>query len=549
MVVGASLPANRSARAQDQANFVVVFAKGASLADARRAVEAAGGMIVEVNASVGVASVASQNPDFVAAVRSQSALAGATRNLPVAQIDPSLPARADDVERLNSEGDFPRKEPIERTGGQSGADPLAGLQWDMDMIHANAAGSHAVQAGDPRVIVAVIDSGIDASHPDLAANFSHSLSRNFVTDIPSVDGPCEYPGCVDPPDVDNSGHGTHVAGTIGAALNGIGIAGIAPNITLVNARGGQDSGYVFLMPVVNALVYAGDIGADIANMSFYIDPWLFNCTSNPADSPDAQLEQQTVIEATQRAVDYARGHGVTLFVSAGNGHTDMGHPASDATSPDFPPGSEYLRTVDNSCLVMPSEANGILSVSALGPTKIKADYSDYGFEHVDLSAPGGYFRDYFGDPRYRTNENLVLSSYPRSVLEADGLLAPDGTPLTSSVIRDCVGSTCAYYAYLQGTSMASPHAAGVGALIVSKYGRWDPNHPGTLMLQPVKTEKIIKYTATDTACPDPRLFSYANVGRPPSFNAYCEGTAQFNGFYGEGIVDALKALSVPNNMP
>ena len=67
--------------------------------------------------------------------------------------------------------------------------------------------------------------------------------------MPDIDGPCEFPSCVDPVGWDDDGHGTHVAGTIAAALNGFGVSGVAPNVTLVNIRGGQDSGYFFLGPV------------------------------------------------------------------------------------------------------------------------------------------------------------------------------------------------------------------------------------------------------------------------------------------------------------
>ena len=116
-----------------------------------------------------------------------------------------------------------------------------------------------------------------AATSDIAPNFDSALSRNFTTDMPDIDGACEYAGCVDPADDDDNGHGTHVAGTIGAALNGVGISGIAPDVDLVNIRGGQDSGYFFLGPVVNALTYAGDNGLDVVNMSFYVDPWLYNC--------------------------------------------------------------------------------------------------------------------------------------------------------------------------------------------------------------------------------------------------------------------------------
>jgi len=116
-------------------------------------------------------------------------------------------------------------------------------------------------------------------------------------------------------------------------------------VTLVNIRGGQDGGFLFLQPTVDAMVYAGLVGIDVINMSFYTDPWLFNCLDNPADSPEAQAEQRTVRVATQRAINFARAHGVTPIASMGNGHTDLGNPTEDATSPDFPPGTNYPRTV------------------------------------------------------------------------------------------------------------------------------------------------------------------------------------------------------------
>ena len=86
------------------------------------------------------------------------------------------------------------------------------------------------------MLVGVIDTGIDGTHPDIAPNFDRALSRNFTTDIPvdangtEVDGPCEHPSCVDPVDEDDNEHGTHVAITIASPINGLGIAGVAPNV-------------------------------------------------------------------------------------------------------------------------------------------------------------------------------------------------------------------------------------------------------------------------------------------------------------------------------
>ena len=109
----------------------------------------------------------------------------------------------------------------------------------------------------------------------------------------------------DPADVDEDGHGTHVAGLAAAALNGLGTAGVAPKVTLVNIRAGQDSRFFFLQATVDVMVYAGLVEIDVINMSFFTDPWL-DCLDGPADSPEEQLEQLTVRVATQRAINFAR---------------------------------------------------------------------------------------------------------------------------------------------------------------------------------------------------------------------------------------------------
>ena len=519
--------------------YVVAYADGASAASARAAIKAAGGTVVKENTQVGVATVKSSNPSFIAAAGRQSALVGAARNRPIGKL-PSGAAPKADVERLSAAERAAAKRSASTNGHAPGQEPLADKQWDMRMIDATPSGSYRVNQGSHGVMVGIIDTGVDGHHPDIKPNFNRALSRNFTTDIPLVDGPCEHPSCVDPADEDDDGHGTHVAGLVGAALNGLGTAGAAPKVTLVNIRAGQDSGFFFLQPTVDAIVYAGLVGIDVINMSFFTDPWLFNCLDNPADSPEEQLEQLTVRVATQRAINFARGHGVTPVAALGNEHTDLGNPTLDETSPDFPPGTEKSRPVDNSCITVPTETRGVISISALGPSGYKADYSNYGIEQTDFSAPGGWFRDYFGLPQNRQVENLNLSPYPLNVAIANGDLNPDGTPNTPFVLRDCRGSTCALYQYLQGTSMASPHAAGVAALIVSAHGKHDGQHGG-LTLDPSAVERILTRTAKQTPCPSPPNFAYPD-DRDPTFDGVCEGTLARNGIYGRGVVNALTAV-------
>jgi subtilisin family serine protease len=523
--------------------YVVLYEHGVSAAQGQSAVEQAGGKVVSVNKEIGVATVRSSNADFVADATAEHALVGAAQNKPIGHT-PKAWQQQWKIEKSAPTGEGRAKEPKAAVTG----DPFADAQWDMRMIGATATGSYRKQQGTHGVRVGIIDTGIDASHPDIAPNFDHRLSTNFVTDMPNIDGPCEQRDCHDPADVDQGGHGTHVAGTVAAALNGVGVAGVAPKADLVNIRAGQDSGYFFLQPTVNALTYAGDHGIDVVNMSFYIDPWLYNCADNPADSPEEQAEQRMIIDATQRALNYAHNHGVTLISALGNEDDDLGAPEPDDTSPDYPPDTAHPRTVDNSCLSMPTEGKHVIGVSAVGPSKRKAFYSNYGTEQTDVSAPGGDSRDTGTGLTNPTNR--VLSSYPEAALYEECTQTPDlcqidtttGEPLPGSQVIRSRENPHVYWRYLQGTSMASPHAVGVAALIVAEYGKRD-NREGGLKMNPDKVEQILRRTATDTPCPNPRLFDYPEPASGDQYTAFCAGPPSDNGFYGDGIVSALDAVS------
>jgi subtilisin family serine protease len=186
--LGAATPEARTAA---QTRYVVLYQPNASPASAKAAIAAAGGHILRVNWRVGVVSA---NPDFRDRAASTAAVEGVAQDRVIGSARKPMPKFSEETMRelrdatkglkLGSPADKVRR------GGGNGVEPLAPLQWDMKMIHATADGSYAKERGSKDVLVGIIDTGIDGSHPDIAPNFSRSLSRNFTTDIPLIDGPC-----------------------------------------------------------------------------------------------------------------------------------------------------------------------------------------------------------------------------------------------------------------------------------------------------------------------------------------------------------------------
>jgi subtilisin family serine protease len=392
-------------------------------------------------------------------------------------------------------------------------EPLGPCQWNMAIINASESGSyaHATGAG---VTVGVIDSGVDLTHPDVAPNLNVDLSCSFIYD----DTPTALPGDIGNGDCSNkaavqdySGHGTHVASIIASPVNGIGVAGIAPEATIVALKACTGEGYCFADSVAAALRYAGDNGIDIVNLSLFADPYLYYCKS--------EKEQKAILKELEAAARYARQRGVLIVASAGNEVEDLQHPGIDDISPDWPPGNEEVRDVGNNCRVAPAELPGVMTVSSTGPVGYPgydlwiADYSSVGMSRVDVTAPGG---DYFRATGTVQDAVLAATSSTGAIYAGyDGL----NSVYPGITVLDNNGG---HYVYLNGTSMSSPHAAGVAALVKENHPTWGPG----------AIKAAVQRTAQHLDCPPVQL---------PGDPRHCYGDDGRTSFFGHGLVDAAAA--------
>jgi lantibiotic leader peptide-processing serine protease len=505
-------------------NYLVVFKGSSSPADASRLVAEAGGAVVANYAKIGVLVASSNNTAFGERMRASNKVEGASATADYAT---QLDTVEVDEAAGPPEGDLPNAPATD-------ADTLSGLQWDMRQIHTPEA--HGITGGSPAVVAGTIDTGVDYRHPDLAANISSADSANCLSGAP-------VPGA-EAADDDN-GHGTHTAGTIAAAANGAGIVGVAPNVKIAGIKAATAEGYFFPEAVVCAFVWAGDRHLDVTNNSYFVDPYLFNCRN--------EEDQRTIWKAVQRAIRYAMNQGVTVVASEGNNSEDLSHPSRDVTSPDYPPGNEVERDVTNACVVIPVEIPGVIGVTSTGsfdqgaeagqyPDHLKAYYSSYGVSTADVAAPGGdfYFRD-TTDPAAAVN-GLILSTWPEGIPCGRSVQEPTGD----------VTYPTSTYCYLQGTSMAGPHVAGVAALVISQFG--DAQNPQNGKMRPTQVEQFITQTADPQVCPTvlPNATSGSQAGRPYATFLGSEsgavpecqgGGSGHTSWYGTGEVDALAAVT------
>ncbi|MFJ4961926.1 Subtilisin BL [Streptomyces sp. ADI96-02] len=441
-----------------------------------KAVERAGGTVVVAYDQIGVIVVHSQNPAFGETIRKVRGVqsAGATRTNPI------VPQATKDVGAI-AQPLSAAQAAAAAEDAKAGQDPLEPLQWSLPAIKADQA--HQKSLGSKKVTVAVIDTGVDDTHPDLAPNFDRAASANCVSGAPdTTDGSWR-------PAAGESDHGTHVAGTIAAAKNGVGVTGVAPGVKVSGIKVSNPDGFFYAEAVVCGFVWAAEHGVDVTNNSYYTDPWLFNCKNDP--------DQGALVEALTRAVRYAERRGTVNVAAAGNSDHDLASDAiEDTTSPNDT--ETVTRTVDpRLCPDIPTMLPGVVTVSATGAKGLKSSYSNYGRGIIDVAAPGGDSTIY-QTPAPPATSGLILSTLPGGK-----------------------------FGYKAGTSMASPHVAGVAALIKSK-------HP---YASPAAVKALLSLEADAKACGEPY-----DIDGDGAVDAVCEGGKQKNGFYGAGVVDALDAV-------
>jgi subtilisin family serine protease len=495
VVVSAVLAATAHAQ-----NYIVLYKANAVPADASSTAQKAGGSLVYSYSQIGVAIAKSDNLSFRdnmlrdSRIENVSGTGGFATQINDGSIDSTE----------SNPGDLPNAPAAD-------ADNLSGLQWDMRQIKTPEA--HAITGGSPAVLVGDIDTGIDFNHPDLQQNIDVANSVNCVSGAP-VQGTAAQ---------DDNGHGTHTAGTIAAASNGIGIVGVAPNVKIAGIKAGNAAGFFFPEAVVCAFVWAAEHHVDVTNNSYFADPWLFNCRNDET--------QRAIWKAEQRAILYAEQQGVTVVSAEGNQREDTAHPTQDATSPDDT--TPVVRPVTNACVIVPVEVPGVIGVTAVGHNQqanggyLKSFYSSFGVGVTQVTAPGG--DSIFGRSPEAPN-GRVLSTWPLALI---------ATCAPSRRVFD-VNAPTGLWCYQQGTSMASPHAAGVAALIISRYGSLGSKGK----LNPGEVTAYLDQTADPQPCPSVLPPGYAAfVGVDDGKVQQCQGGTGYNSWYGNGQVNALSAVT------
>ncbi len=438
-------------------SYVIDFTGSSLPATLTADIAAAGGTVTSSMDAIGVAVATSSSADFPG----RAARIAGVRTVSVDRVEQWVSPN----ENAGTEVEVDALDDASATAAAVGStESFRKVQWNVDAVSAPGAWAAGQQGKGARV--AVIDGAIYSRHLDIAPNLDVARSRSFV------------PGIAYNSDVGTFWHGTHVAGIIAAAANGLGTVGVAPQATIIGVKALHNGSGAWSW-IINAIYYAatpiaqGGAGADIINMSL----------GGGFEKNGPELA--ALKNALNKATAFAHQQGVTVIAAAGNSATDLDH--------------------TNNLVFVPAQSTHVIAVSATAPVgfalgavnfDLPARYTNFGQSAINLAGPGG-------DSAYPGTAFCVLPRIP-----SGGIGAPCWVfDLVMAPVRGS-GTSIGTYAWAAGTSMASPAVAGVAALIVGKYGH----------LSPAELEARLRASADD-------------LGKPGN-----------DDFYGRGRVNALRAI-------